>query len=415
MSSAEAVDVTRLDVPRDGIPDLTHGDISSAVVKLAHGTGPFAVDTERAMGIRYSARAYLVQIRRNGAGTFLIDPVGIEDQLGPLADVLASDEWVLHAADQDLPCLHELGLYPPEVFDTELAGLLLGFPRVSLQAEVAEVLGYGLAKEHSNSDWSQRPLAPELRAYAALDVELLVDLRDELTAMLRRAGRLEWLHEECEEVRLREPKPPKEQPWRKAAQREGIRDRRALGMLRALWNYRDSVARARDIAPERIISSRVLASLAKAKPRSRQDVVTSPLMQKRDRRRFVSQFWDVIAPVWSMEHDELPERVFHSHKEPFPNVRLWDKSHPEEAARWRIVRTAVLARADELGIRQDILLKPLLQKELAWDGWDSADEIPILLAALGARPWQVENTAPWIVAAARRPNAAAQAQGVSGN
>ena len=130
---------------------------------------------------------------------------------------LASDQWILHAADQDLPCLHELDLYPPEVFDTEIAGLLLGFPRVSLQAEIAEVLGYGLAKEHSNSDWSQRPLAPELLSYAALDVELLVELRDELTKMLKRADRFEWLQEECEEVRLREPRPKKKQPWRKIA------------------------------------------------------------------------------------------------------------------------------------------------------------------------------------------------------
>ena len=180
----------------------------------------------RAMGIRYSARAYLVQIRREGAGTFLIDPVGIEDRLGPLAEALAADQWILHAADQDLPSLREIGLNPPDVFDTEVAGILLGLERVSLQAEIAEILGYGLAKEHSMADWSQRPLGPELRAYAALDVELLLELRNALMSMLRAAGRLEWLHEECEEIRLREPKPPRAQPWRKAARQVGVRDRR---------------------------------------------------------------------------------------------------------------------------------------------------------------------------------------------
>lgn len=209
---SDSVDIQPLDVPSGGIPELTNLDIDDAVSALGAGRGPFAIDTERAMGIRYSGRAYVVQIRREGAGTFLIDPIGIEDRLGPLAELLATDVWILHAADQDLPCLRELGFNPPEIFDTEVAGILLGFERISLQAEVAEVLGYGLAKEHSMADWSERPLAPELRAYAALDVELLIELRERLTAMLRAAGRLEWLHEECEEIRLREPKTPSPQP-----------------------------------------------------------------------------------------------------------------------------------------------------------------------------------------------------------
>ena len=148
----DAVDIEPLDVPREGIPDVTHEDIDDAVAALTAGHGPFSIDTERAMGIRYSARAYLVQIRREGAGTFLIDPVGIEDRLGPLAEALAADQWILHAADQDLPSLREIGLNPPDVFDTEVAGILLGLERVSLQAEIAEILGYGLAKEHSMAD-----------------------------------------------------------------------------------------------------------------------------------------------------------------------------------------------------------------------------------------------------------------------
>ncbi len=398
----ESVDVTRLDEPREGVPALTRDGIDDAVAALAGGHGPFAVDTERAMGIRYSDRAYLIQIRREGAGTFLIDPIGIEDRLGGLKDVLARDQWILHAADQDLPCLHELDLYPPEVFDTEIAGLLLGFPRVSLQSEIAEVLGFGLAKEHSNSDWSHRPLARELLAYAALDVELLLELRDELTRMLEQSGRLEWLREECEEVRLRKPRPKKQQPWRKVARQLGIRDRRSLAMLQTTWEHRDELARARDVAPERVLSGKVLAELAARKPRSRQDVVRSPLMQSRGRRRDAPGYWDAIAPVWRLAEDELPARRFSDSTEPFPNVKQWERHDPEAAKRWGIVRSAVLTEAEDIGIRQDILLKPLLQKQLAWDGWDHPDEIPILLAASGARPWQVDEVGPAIVAAASR-------------
>ena len=398
----ETVELIALEEPREGIPDVTHDDIEDVTAALVAGHGPFSVDTERAMGIRYSDRAYLVQIRREGAGTFLIDPVGIEDRLGPLADVMATDQWILHAADQDLPCLHELNLYPPEVFDTEIAGLLLGFPRISLQSEVAEVLGFGLAKEHSNSDWSERPLAPALLAYAALDVELLLDLRDELTKMLERAGRLEWLREECEEIRLRGPRPPKVQPWRKAARQAGVKDQRSLGMLEALWSQRDELARTRDLAPEKVLPSKVMGQLALRKPRSRQDVENSPLLRSRARRRDAGAYWSTIEPVWKLDTEELPSRRFNSDPAPFPPVKQWHKHGEDVEERWTIVRAAVLARADDLGIRQELLLKPLLQKHLAWDGWDDPDEIPVLLAALGARPWQVENVAPAIVASARR-------------
>ena len=398
----DAVDIEPLDVPREGIPDVTHEDIDDAVAALTAGHGPFSIDTERAMGIRYSARAYLVQIRREGAGTFLIDPVGIEDRLGPLAEALAADQWILHAADQDLPSLREIGLNPPDVFDTEVAGILLGLERVSLQAEIAEILGYGLAKEHSMADWSQRPLGPELRAYAALDVELLLELRNALMSMLRAAGRLEWLHEECEEIRLREPKPPRAQPWRKAARQVGVRDRRALGMLAALWDPRDGLAKDRDLAPERVLPSKVMAELAARKPRSRSDVERSPLLQSRIRRKDVDVWWAAVEGAWALDGDALPERQFHEGEVPYPAVRNWERTNPQAAQRWRVVRTAVLARADDLGIRQELLLKPAYQRELAWEGWAHPEQIPILLAALGARPWQIENVGQAIVSAVQR-------------
>ncbi|SUP61710.1 Ribonuclease D [Trueperella pyogenes] len=176
-----------LDIPRDGLPPVTHDDIDDAVARLAAGAGPLAVDTERANEMRYTNRAYLLQIRREGVGTFLIDPVGIEDRLDGLREVM-NCEWIVHAAHQDLLCLRELGLTPTTVFDTEIAALLLGYERVSLQALCEKVLGWSLAKEYSNSDWSQRPLPLPLLTYAALDVELLHELRTELTAQLLEAS-----------------------------------------------------------------------------------------------------------------------------------------------------------------------------------------------------------------------------------
>lgn len=389
MSRSEPIDAIPLLAPRDGLPGVTHDDIDTAIKAIASGYGPIAVDTERAMGIRYSDRAYLIQLRRLGAGTFLIDPVGIEDRLAPLAEVMAC-EWILHAADQDLPCMHQLGLYPTAVFDTEIAALLLGFERVSLQALAAEVLGHALAKELSNSDWSQRPLTSDLLTYAALDVELLHELKDALTDMLRNAGREDWCIQECEAIRTKPPRPAKRQPWRKAANQADIHDRRALAMVEQLWRARDALARKRDVAPSHILPTQVLGALAKYKPRSRADVIRSPLMRSQVRRADAAYWWDAIDIAWHKRTDELPERKFKENTELFPPVKRWGHSHPEAAERWNYVRSSILTWADELGIRQEVLLKPMLQKRIAWEGWSDPDSFAAQLLEWGARPWQVE-------------------------
>ena len=175
--------------PREGVPEpvTTPAGLAAAVARLAAGTGPVAVDAERASGYRYGQRAYLVQLRRQGAGTALVDPIPLPD-LAALGDAIADAEWVLHAASQDLPCLAEVGMRPRTLFDTELAGRLLGYERVGLGAMVERQLGLALEKGHSAADWSTRPLPRSWLAYAALDVEVLVELRDVLEEQLRAAG-----------------------------------------------------------------------------------------------------------------------------------------------------------------------------------------------------------------------------------
>ena len=181
----------------------TPEQLDATIAALAAGTGPVAVDAERAHGFRYSQRAYLIQLRRAGSGTHLVDPIAFAPpadgagaeappaDLRPLGAAIADAEWVIHAASQDLPCLYQVGLVPRTLFDTELAARLLGFPRVALGTMLEELLGVRLLKEHSASDWSTRPLPAEWLTYAALDVELLLELRDVLHAQLdgdRQAG-----------------------------------------------------------------------------------------------------------------------------------------------------------------------------------------------------------------------------------
>lgn len=382
----------KLDEPRGGIPPLlsTPAELDSAVDALSKGTGPFAIDTERAQGIRYSGRAYLIQVKREGSGIHLIDPPPLEDHMAGLAEVLAEDEWILHAADQDLPSLRGEGLTPPSLWDTEIAALLLGDERVSLQAVISDDLDVQLAKEHSNSDWSARPLTPELLSYAALDVDLLIELREVQHRRLTEAGRLEWMLQECEAVRTAPPKPPNPEPWRKIATNLRIRDPRTLAILRELWRERDEIAQARDVGPEKVLPGKALGALAASLPESIDDVRASSSLRTRSRKDLTQRWWAAIERGWNT--DDLPSRHAPS-KDGLPDVRNWAKRNPDAAERWNIVRPALLQRAEDLSIRQNVLLKPAIQRQLAWEGWTSISSMVDVLHRAGARPWQIEEVA----------------------
>ncbi|MCA0347625.1 MAG: ribonuclease D, partial [Actinobacteria bacterium] len=172
-------------------------DLERAAETLAGGHGPAGVDAERASGFRYGSEAYLVQVHRRGAGTFLFDPTEIDD-FSALDEAIRGEEWILHAASQDLPCLDAIGLRPQRLFDTELASRLLGFERVGLGSIVEQLLGIRLSKAHSAADWSTRPLPGPWLEYAALDVALLPDLRDAVEAELEAQGKTGIAEQEFE-------------------------------------------------------------------------------------------------------------------------------------------------------------------------------------------------------------------------
>ncbi|HKS00445.1 MAG TPA: HRDC domain-containing protein, partial [Arthrobacter sp.] len=259
--------VIDLDSPRDGVPLVieTQAGLERCAAAIAAGTGPAGVDAERASGFRYGQRAFLVQIRREGSGTWLIDPEPFED-LRIINDALHGVEWILHAASQDLPCLSELGMWPDKLFDTELAARLAGLPRVGLAAVIEQLLGFGLAKEHSAADWSTRPLPEPWLRYAALDVEVLTELREELIELLEADGKLEFAEQEFAAILSAGLAPPRVDPWRKTSGLHQIRDRRQLAAVRELWLERDALAQKRDVAPGRLIPDSALVAAAKAMP-----------------------------------------------------------------------------------------------------------------------------------------------------
>jgi ribonuclease D len=228
--------------------------LAAAADALHAGTGPVAVDVERASGFRYSQRAYLIQVFRRESGVFLFDAPSVGD-FTELQQAIGDEEWVFHAASQDLPSLRELDLVPPTLFDTELASRLLGHERFGLGAVVEETLGISLAKAHSAADWSTRPLPQPWLEYAALDVLHLIDVRDALAGELVDQHKVQIASEEFDAVRTREPKPPREDPWRRLSGLHAVRGARNLAVARELWAARDAYAREQDVAPGRLRSS----------------------------------------------------------------------------------------------------------------------------------------------------------------
>ena len=158
-----------------------------------------------------------------------------------------------------------------------------GLQRVGLGAMVESLLGLHLEKGHSAADWSTRPLPADWLVYAALDVEVLVELRDVLEAELVRQGKLAWAHEEFEAVRQAPLPAPRTDPWRRTSGMHRMRNRRQLAAVRAMWEARDAMARRRDIAPGRILPDAAImaavtaapASAARASPQASRPVVST--------------------------------------------------------------------------------------------------------------------------------------------
>jgi ribonuclease D len=355
--------------------------------EFAAGSGPIAVDAERASGFRYSQRAYLVQLRRAGAGTALVDPIAFDSDLGPLAAALTGPEWVLHAANQDLPCLAEAGLQPSRLFDTELAGRLAGLPRVGLGPMVEQLLGLKLEKGHGAADWSRRPLPEDWLVYAALDVEVLVQLRDVLVGILTEQDKLEWALQEFEAVRTAGPPAPRAEPWRRTSGIHKIRRPPALAAVRALWEARDRLAAERDIAPGRVLPDAAIVDAAVSAPSSPAALAAMPVFRGRSQRRLTPYWWSALEQAARLPGTELP--VPNPPNDGPPPVARWADRDPDAAARLAAARAAVAAVSEARTVPVENLLQPDLLRRLCWAPPADGDVAGALLAG-GARQWQVD-------------------------
>jgi len=393
---------TPLLAPRHGLPELvtTETGLRDVVRQLAQGSGPIAIDAERASGYRYSQCAYLIQIYRVGGGLHLIDPIAIGDTF--LWEAMGRDfadvEWIIHASTQDLPCLRELGLNPQRLFDTELGGRIAGCARVGLGALTEQLLGLSLAKEHSAVDWSIRPLKNEWLTYAALDVDVLVELRDEVEKLLRDSGKLEWALEDFAAILQQPARPPRQDPWRRTSGMHKVRDRLTLAIIRDMWQARDDFAADIDLSAGRVFNDDSLVELATKRPKEINEFAR--ILQRRSRveKPPIERWFDVYRAALLTPPDKQPE--LRTPSQGLPPAKLWQTRNPLGYARLTHARAAVLELASAHNIPAENLISPDLVREICWpENTMTLDDVRAKLAELGARSWQIEIVAPALTAA----------------
>jgi len=388
---------TPLLAPRNGFigPVTDPLIVQQLATDLAAGSGPVALDAERASGYRYSQRAYLVQLRRKDIGTVLLDPIAL-GELEVLSTSLAQAEWVLHAATQDLPCLAEVGLRPQALFDTELAGRLAGLPRVGLAPLVEQMLELTLQKGHGADDWSTRPLPDSWLAYAALDVEVLVELRDAMEQLLQQQGKLDWAHQEFAALLSPRAPQPRIDPWRRTSGIHRVRDPRALAIVREMWTERDSIARHRDIAPHRVLPDSAIADVAVNRPASVSELTAMRVFGGPAQRRQAQGWMAAIARGLELADSELPP--LHAVAVGPPPPSRWAAKDPAAHARLQAARSALGALSEKVGMPVENLVSPDLVRRVLWQPPDPS-EVSDRLAEGGARPWQIALTTPVLAAA----------------
>ena len=306
-----------------------------------------AFDTEAASFHKFTDRVYLIQVS-SVTETAVVDPLAVKD-LTSLGNLLADPtiEVVFHDADYDLRSLdRDYGFRVRHVFDTRIAAQLLGEPEIGLNALLQKNFGVKLDKKYQRADWSQRPLTPEMIAYAAADTQHLPALKEVFERRLGEQGRLGWAREEfgrLESIRWSPGEPDEAYLRLKGAK---VLPPQSLAVLRAVHGWREAEARSLDRATFRVCMNETLMALAQHAPVTREALEAireiPPPIAKRYGERFLAEVRAALA---------LPP-------EQWPRIerrRGEKKFDPAIDARLERLKAMRNARAQELGLEPGVL------------------------------------------------------------
>ncbi len=208
---------------------------------------------------------------------------------------------------------------------------------------VEDLLGFSMRKEHSAVDWSRRPMPDSWLLYAALDVEMLIELRNLLADQLEATGKAGWAQQEFAAWARMGAPVPRTEPWRRTSGIHRVRGRRGLAIVREMWLLRDEIARSRDVAPSKVLRDVAFVEAGQALPATRAELSRLPAFSTRGGQRYIRDFSAALARALALPEDALPT-VAPRHEGP-PPARVWSSKFPVAAARLAVCRELVTALA----------------------------------------------------------------------
>lgn len=342
-----------------------------------------AVDTESNSLHAYREQVCLIQFSTPGED-YLVDPLALED-LGPLASLFSDPaiEKVFHAAGYDLITLkRDFGFAFENLFDTMVAARILGWEEVGLGSLLRAEFGVQLDKRYQRANWGQRPLTPEMLAYARLDTRFLIPLRDRLKAELQARGRWQLAVEDFNRLRRvngRDPQDAPEACWRVSGAYDLSGQEAAV--LQELCRYRDQVARSLDRPLFKVISDKALLAIAAASPADLRELQRAANLSERQMQRHGQALLQAVRRGLQAE-PIYPRRV------PRPDDRYLARL--EALRQWR------KQAARQMGVSSEVVLPRDLVFSIAAQAPRRPEELAELM---GEVPWRRERFGEEILAA----------------
>jgi len=351
-----------------------------------------SLDTEGDSLHHYPERLALVQLATPD-GVWLIDPLALPD-LSPLAPVFAGQAptVVVHAGDNDLAHLKRRYAFAfRSIFDTSIAARFLGGTSLGLDILLETWLDVTLPPSRQRDDWSVRPLTPAQVDYAAADVRHLFALRERLTQELRARGRLHWVEEECAALAAQIVPERVIDPDAYLGVK-GARELspRGLAILRQLWALRDSLARAADRPPFKVLSEDILLAIARTAPRDTASLATLPGVTPRVLGRWGPALAGALERALALPDADLPQWP---HR-PRPRISGAVSRRVEALRKWRS------GAAQGIGLDPGVLLSNRVIAQIAEAAPRTIDQ---LAAVEGVRRWRADAFGAEIIAALGGP------------
>jgi len=319
----------------------TPAELAQLAAKLA-SLECLALDTEFLRERTYRAELCLLQLS-GPSDALCVDPLALTD-LTPLAHALtvAGTVKVMHASRQDLEVLLPAVGFVRPVFDTQIAAALCGLPaQIGYADLVRRLLGQDLAKSHTRTDWSRRPLSPEQIEYALDDVRYLLPLKSQLEERLDKLNRRAWLAEELADLGDRQAIVTQpEQAWLRIKGLRGL-DAGRIRLARALAAWRERRAVERNRPRGWILEDAALREIVMRVPRSAEALASIADLPPNLIRHCGEELLECVLAA------DIPD--------PAPPVETRQRPDPAKAALLRSLGSLNQSIAGELGLSPEVL------------------------------------------------------------